>query len=197
MCVCVCVCVFLCVCVCVRACVCGVVWCVSVCVCVWVWVSVSEWVSVCVWCVVRACVRDVRWHSICQVHSCRSCLVCVEHVICVCFRQCCVGTELVDWLLQQSSCVHSRAHAVGMWQVLLEDGVLNHGTPEGHSYCSTFSHLYLSQCLGKKDQTHKLYKLNWKSYTNFSVVIIKWSYSFLKVVSLHWFDWIQTGLSFL
>uniref|UniRef100_A0A8C2K6W6 Rap guanine nucleotide exchange factor 4 n=1 Tax=Cyprinus carpio TaxID=7962 RepID=A0A8C2K6W6_CYPCA len=40
--------------------------------------------------------------------------------------QCCVGTELVDWLLQQSSCVHSRAHAVGMWQVLLEEGVLNH-----------------------------------------------------------------------
>uniref|UniRef100_A0A8C1PMZ4 Rap guanine nucleotide exchange factor 4 n=1 Tax=Cyprinus carpio TaxID=7962 RepID=A0A8C1PMZ4_CYPCA len=42
------------------------------------------------------------------------------------YRQCCVGTELVDWLLQQSSCVHSRAHAVGMWQVLLEEGVLNH-----------------------------------------------------------------------
>ncbi|XP_051568372.1 rap guanine nucleotide exchange factor 4-like isoform X4 [Myxocyprinus asiaticus] len=42
------------------------------------------------------------------------------------YRQCCVGTELVDWLLQQSSCVHSRGHAVGMWQVLLEEGVLNH-----------------------------------------------------------------------
>ncbi|XP_067315073.1 rap guanine nucleotide exchange factor 4-like isoform X3 [Pseudorasbora parva] len=42
------------------------------------------------------------------------------------YRQCCVGTELVDWLLQQSSCVHSRAHAVGMWQVFLEEGVLNH-----------------------------------------------------------------------
>ncbi|KAL7825689.1 hypothetical protein SRHO_G00334270 [Serrasalmus rhombeus] len=32
----------------------------------------------------------------------------------------------VDWLLQQSSCVHSRAHAVGMWQALLEEGILNH-----------------------------------------------------------------------
>ncbi|XP_078795439.1 rap guanine nucleotide exchange factor 4 isoform X2 [Oryzias latipes] len=42
------------------------------------------------------------------------------------YRQCCVGTELVDWLMQQSSCVHSRPQAVGMWQVLLEEGVLNH-----------------------------------------------------------------------
>ncbi|KAM9305228.1 rap guanine nucleotide exchange factor 4-like [Gastrophryne carolinensis] len=41
------------------------------------------------------------------------------------YRQCCVGTELVDWLMQQSSCVHSRTQAVGMWQVLLEEGVLN------------------------------------------------------------------------
>ncbi|XP_006636652.2 rap guanine nucleotide exchange factor 4 isoform X1 [Lepisosteus oculatus] len=42
------------------------------------------------------------------------------------YRQCCVGTELVDWLMQQSPCVHSRTQAVGMWQVLLEEGVLNH-----------------------------------------------------------------------
>uniref|UniRef100_A0A8C6U3F5 Rap guanine nucleotide exchange factor (GEF) 4 n=1 Tax=Neogobius melanostomus TaxID=47308 RepID=A0A8C6U3F5_9GOBI len=42
------------------------------------------------------------------------------------YRQCCVGTELVDWQIQQSSCIHSRAQAVGMWQVLLEEGVLNH-----------------------------------------------------------------------
>ncbi|MGH0120375.1 UNVERIFIED_CONTAM: hypothetical protein FKN15_039178, partial [Acipenser sinensis] len=41
-------------------------------------------------------------------------------------RQCCVGTELVDWIMQQSPCVHSRTQAVGMWQVLLEEGVLNH-----------------------------------------------------------------------
>jgi len=38
-----------------------------------------------------------------------------------------VGTELVDWMMQQSPCVHSRTQAVGMWQVLLEEGVLNHG----------------------------------------------------------------------
>ncbi|KAJ8416864.1 hypothetical protein AAFF_G00327420 [Aldrovandia affinis] len=42
------------------------------------------------------------------------------------YRQCCVGTELVDWQIQQSPCVHSRTQAVGMWQVLLEEGVLNH-----------------------------------------------------------------------
>ncbi|XP_035265516.1 rap guanine nucleotide exchange factor 4 isoform X1 [Anguilla rostrata] len=42
------------------------------------------------------------------------------------YRQCCVGTELVDWQMQQSPCVHSRTQAVGMWQVLLEEGVLNH-----------------------------------------------------------------------
>ncbi|XP_076000723.1 rap guanine nucleotide exchange factor 4-like isoform X1 [Genypterus blacodes] len=42
------------------------------------------------------------------------------------YRQCCVGTELVDWLVQQSACVHTRSHAVGMWQSLLEEGVLNH-----------------------------------------------------------------------
>lgn len=42
-------------------------------------------------------------------------------------RQCCVGTELVDWMLQQTPCVHSRTQAVGMWQVLVEDSVLNHG----------------------------------------------------------------------
>ncbi|XP_068560629.1 rap guanine nucleotide exchange factor 4 isoform X1 [Cebidichthys violaceus] len=42
------------------------------------------------------------------------------------YRQCCVGTELVDWQMQQSSCIHSRVQAVGMWQVLLEEGVLNH-----------------------------------------------------------------------
>ncbi|XP_043987442.1 rap guanine nucleotide exchange factor 4 isoform X2 [Gambusia affinis] len=42
------------------------------------------------------------------------------------YRQCCVGTELVDWQMLQSSCVQSRIQAVGMWQVLLEEGVLKH-----------------------------------------------------------------------
>ncbi|XP_061550670.1 rap guanine nucleotide exchange factor 4-like isoform X1 [Phycodurus eques] len=42
------------------------------------------------------------------------------------YRQCCVGTELVDWLVLQSACVLTRSHAVGMWQALLEDQVLSH-----------------------------------------------------------------------
>lgn len=50
-------------------------------------------------------------------------------ILTLCFRgrQCCVGTELVDWLVMQSACVLTRSHAVGMWQALLEEGVLNHG----------------------------------------------------------------------
>uniref|UniRef100_A0A8D2LXE9 Rap guanine nucleotide exchange factor 4 n=1 Tax=Varanus komodoensis TaxID=61221 RepID=A0A8D2LXE9_VARKO len=48
------------------------------------------------------------------------------------YRQCCVGTELVDWMMQQGSCVHVRTQAVGMWQVLLEEGVLNHVDQEQH-----------------------------------------------------------------
>ncbi|KAI4575067.1 hypothetical protein MJG53_002998 [Ovis ammon polii x Ovis aries] len=48
------------------------------------------------------------------------------------YRQCCVGTELVDWMLQQTPCVHSRTQAVGMWQVLVEDSVLNHVDQEHH-----------------------------------------------------------------
>uniref|UniRef100_A0A3P8W322 Rap guanine nucleotide exchange factor 4b n=1 Tax=Cynoglossus semilaevis TaxID=244447 RepID=A0A3P8W322_CYNSE len=42
------------------------------------------------------------------------------------YRQCCVGTELVDWLVLQSACVLTRSHAVGMWQALVEEGGLNH-----------------------------------------------------------------------
>ncbi|CAM9537424.1 unnamed protein product [Lampetra fluviatilis] len=42
------------------------------------------------------------------------------------YRRCCVGAELVDWLMQQSPSVHARTQAVAMWQVLLEEGVLNH-----------------------------------------------------------------------
>lgn len=49
-----------------------------------------------------------------------------------------MGTELVDWQMQQSSCVHTRVQAVGMWQVLLEEGVLNHGQLQCHRpLCNT------------------------------------------------------------
>lgn len=42
-------------------------------------------------------------------------------------RQCCSGKELVDWLLKQNDCMQSRSQAVGMWQVLVDEGILVHG----------------------------------------------------------------------
>ena len=48
------------------------------------------------------------------------------------YRRCMVGTEMVDWLLQQSSLVHSRTQAVGMWQALVEEGVVVHGESLTH-----------------------------------------------------------------
>lgn len=43
------------------------------------------------------------------------------------YRRCMVGTEMVDWLLQQSTLVYSRNQAVGIWQALLEEGLIVHG----------------------------------------------------------------------
>nr|CAD7256434.1 unnamed protein product [Timema shepardi] len=45
-------------------------------------------------------------------------------------RRCATGVELVDWLLAASSSVHSRQQAVGMWQALIEEGVLTHDVVE-------------------------------------------------------------------
>uniref|UniRef100_A0A8C4F7K1 Rap guanine nucleotide exchange factor (GEF) 3 n=1 Tax=Dicentrarchus labrax TaxID=13489 RepID=A0A8C4F7K1_DICLA len=42
------------------------------------------------------------------------------------YRQCCSGKELVDWLLKQNECLQSRSQAVGMWQVLVDEGILVH-----------------------------------------------------------------------
>lgn len=42
-------------------------------------------------------------------------------------KKCAPGTELVDWLINLSPIVHTRAQASGMWQALLEEGVLVHG----------------------------------------------------------------------
>ena len=38
-----------------------------------------------------------------------------------------MGAEMVEWIMQQSPLVHSRNQAVGMWQALLEEGVIVHG----------------------------------------------------------------------
>ncbi|XP_005190483.1 rap guanine nucleotide exchange factor 4 isoform X1 [Musca domestica] len=45
-------------------------------------------------------------------------------------RKCAPGTEFVDWLVNLSSIVHTRAQAAGMWQALLEEGILSHVNKE-------------------------------------------------------------------
>lgn len=42
-------------------------------------------------------------------------------------RQCSSGKELVDWLMKQNECLQSRSQAVGIWQVLVDEGILIHG----------------------------------------------------------------------
>ncbi|KAH1017361.1 hypothetical protein HUJ05_008011 [Dendroctonus ponderosae] len=43
-------------------------------------------------------------------------------------RRCAPGTELVEWLMNLSPGIHSRPQAAGMWQALLEEGVISHGS---------------------------------------------------------------------
>ncbi|XP_065073351.1 rap guanine nucleotide exchange factor 4 isoform X2 [Ochlerotatus camptorhynchus] len=45
-------------------------------------------------------------------------------------RKCAPGTELVDWLQNLSPIVHTRTQAAGMWQALMEEGVLSHVAKE-------------------------------------------------------------------
>ncbi|CAL9703242.1 unnamed protein product [Knipowitschia caucasica] len=42
------------------------------------------------------------------------------------YRQCCSGRELVDWLMKEIEVIQSRSQAVGMWQVLVDEGILAH-----------------------------------------------------------------------
>ena len=59
-------------------------------------------------------------------------------------RKCLVGTEMVDWLVALSATtplhVHSRAQAVAMWQVLVEETVLR---PVGTDCDLAFADKYL------------------------------------------------------
>ncbi|CRL03781.1 CLUMA_CG016279, isoform B [Clunio marinus] len=41
-------------------------------------------------------------------------------------KKCAPGIELVDWLVNLSPVVHTRIQATGMWQALLEEGVISH-----------------------------------------------------------------------
>ncbi|GAB0096143.1 hypothetical protein DMENIID0001_116190 [Sergentomyia squamirostris] len=45
-------------------------------------------------------------------------------------RKCAPGTELVEWLINLSPIVHTRVQAAGMWQALVEEGVLAHVNKE-------------------------------------------------------------------
>uniref|UniRef100_A0A8C7RLZ0 Rap guanine nucleotide exchange factor (GEF) 3 n=1 Tax=Oncorhynchus mykiss TaxID=8022 RepID=A0A8C7RLZ0_ONCMY len=42
------------------------------------------------------------------------------------YRQCCSGKDLVDWLMKLNKCLQSRSQAVGMWQVLVDEGIIVH-----------------------------------------------------------------------
>ncbi|XP_031560616.1 rap guanine nucleotide exchange factor 4-like [Actinia tenebrosa] len=46
------------------------------------------------------------------------------------YPKCFVGSEAIDWLLKKSRLVHSRFHALSLWQALLEEGTLAHVTHE-------------------------------------------------------------------
>lgn len=53
----------------------------------------------------------------------------------------------MDWLIQECNLVHSRQQAVGMWQVLLEEGVLKHGRYRVMlTRCSVGTALCVTQC---------------------------------------------------
>jgi len=44
------------------------------------------------------------------------------------YTRCMLGTEMVDWLVQTySALLPTRQQAVGVWQALLEEGVIVHG----------------------------------------------------------------------
>ncbi|GFG28125.1 hypothetical protein Cfor_05169 [Coptotermes formosanus] len=43
------------------------------------------------------------------------------------YQRCASGRELIDWIMSLSPSIHTRHQAIGMWQVLLEEGVIFHG----------------------------------------------------------------------
>jgi len=50
------------------------------------------------------------------------------------YRRSMVASDMLDWLLVCfPSLVRSRTQAVGVWQALLEEGVLVHGRPTSYS----------------------------------------------------------------
>uniref|UniRef100_A0A8C3AQ56 Rap guanine nucleotide exchange factor 3 n=1 Tax=Cyclopterus lumpus TaxID=8103 RepID=A0A8C3AQ56_CYCLU len=68
------------------------------------------------------CVMSVKFLSD-RVISAKYVLIQILHFS---HRHCCSGKELVDWLMKQNECLQSRSQAVGMWQVLVDEGILVH-----------------------------------------------------------------------
>lgn len=72
-------------------------------------------------------------------------------------RRCASGSELIDWLMNLVSTDHdsfSRHDVIGMWQALLEEGVISHG-----EWFSLFSFLFYNSFF---------------AILNFTKTIIKW-----------------------
>lgn len=60
----------------------------------------------------------------------------------------------MDWLVLQSACVLTRSHAVGMWQALLEERVLNHGKSSGVLYIEVDRYYSTLRGLNRSLLTH-------------------------------------------
>lgn len=71
------------------------------------------------------------------------------------YRKCVVGSELVDWLITVSLStplrIHSRSQATGMWQVLLEEGVLKSVNGNNHFHDK---YIFYRFCVDDNTATH-------------------------------------------
>lgn len=64
-------------------------------------------------------------------------------------RRCASGSELIDWLMNLVSTDHdsfSRHDVVGMWQALLEEGVIWHGKRNTHTHTLLFEIFFYFFC---------------------------------------------------
>ena len=51
------------------------------------------------------------------------------------YTHCMLGNEMTDWFLQVGNgVVRTRAMAVSMWQLLLEEGIIKHGKYYTHKH---------------------------------------------------------------
>jgi len=44
------------------------------------------------------------------------------------YKNCCSGGDLVDWVVENSAVPRTRTEVIRMWQALLEERVIHHGT---------------------------------------------------------------------